>query len=83
MSWCARTRGRSVTSSSISTRRATPVMVEPDQGVTLIGSQPIVEYFDETVNRMPMIHGNAVLRAEIRRMTEWFESSSIVRRSSL
>ena len=32
----------------------TPVMVEPDQGVTLIGSQPIVEYFDETVDRMPM-----------------------------
>src|SRR6478672_7517902 len=27
----------------------TPVMVEPDQGVTLIGSQPIVEYFDEAV----------------------------------
>jgi len=51
----------------------TPVMVEPDQGVTLIGSQPIVEYFDETVDRMPMIHGNAPLRAEIRRMTEWFD----------
>src|SRR3954462_12345653 len=51
----------------------TPVMVEPDQGITLIGSQPIVEYFDETVDRMPMIHGNAVLRAEIRRMTEWFD----------
>src|SRR6185437_1788480 len=30
----------------------TPVMVEPDQAVTLIGSQPIVEYFDETVDRM-------------------------------
>ena len=51
----------------------TPVMVEPDQGVTLIGSQPIVEYFDETVDRMPMIHGNGALRAEIRRMTEWFD----------
>src|SRR5258708_12465968 len=51
----------------------TPVMVEPDQGVTLIGSQPIVEYFDETVDRMPMIHGNGQLRAEIRRMTEWFD----------
>ena len=51
----------------------TPVIVEPDQGVTLIGSQPIVEYFDETVDRMPMIHGNAPLRAEIRRMTEWFD----------
>ncbi|MGH6658819.1 MAG: glutathione S-transferase family protein, partial [Sphingomicrobium sp.] len=51
----------------------TPVLVEADQGVTLIGSQPIVEYFDETVDRMPMIHGNAALRAEIRRMTEWFD----------
>ena len=51
----------------------TPVMVEADQGVTLIGSQPIVEYFDETVDRMPMIHGNAAVRAEIRRMTEWFD----------
>ena len=51
----------------------TPVMVEPDQGVTLIGSQPIVEYLDETVDRMPMIHGNGALRAEIRRMTEWFD----------
>src|SRR4029079_12707918 len=49
------------------------VMFEPDQGVTLIGSQPIVEYLDETVDRMPMIHGNAVLRAEIRRVTEWFD----------
>ena len=51
----------------------TPVMVDADQGITLIGSQPIVEYFDETVDRMPMIHGNSVLRAEIRRMTEWFD----------
>src|SRR5438093_6085903 len=51
----------------------TPVMVEPDQGITLIGSQPIVEYFDETVDRMPMIHGNATMRAEIRRTTEWFD----------
>ena len=26
----------------------TPVMVDPDGSITLIGSQPIVEYFDET-----------------------------------
>ena len=32
-----------------------------------------MEYLDETVDRMPMIHGNAALRAEIRRMTEWFD----------
>ena len=53
-----------------------------DQGITLIGSQPIVEYFDETVDRMPMIHGNAALRAEIRRMTDGSTSSSIAKRSS-
>ena len=51
----------------------TPVMVDSEAGVTLIGSQPIVEYLDETVEKMPMIHGNAVLRAEIRRLTEWFD----------
>ncbi|HEU5482289.1 MAG TPA: glutathione S-transferase family protein, partial [Sphingomicrobium sp.] len=51
----------------------TPVMVDPEAGITLIGSQPIVEYLDETVDRMPMVHGNAVLRAEIRRLVEWFD----------
>lgn len=51
----------------------TPVLVETEQNVALIGSQPIVEYFDETVDRMPMIHGNAAARAEIRRLTAWFD----------
>lgn len=51
----------------------TPVMVEADRGVTLIGSQPICEYFDETVDKAQMVQGNAVQRAEIRRLTEWFD----------
>ena len=51
----------------------TPVMVEAEQGLTLIGSQPIVEYFDETVSKTPVIHGNAAARAEIRRLTAWFD----------
>ena len=51
----------------------TPVLVDSDAGIVLIGSQPICEYFDETVAKMPMIHGNAVLRAEIRRLSEWFD----------
>jgi glutathione S-transferase len=51
----------------------TPVMIDSEGGITLIGSQPIVEYLDETVEKMPMIHGNAVLRAEIRRLVEWFD----------
>jgi glutathione S-transferase len=51
----------------------TPVLVDTDTGTALIGSQPICEYFDETVDKMPMIHGNAVVRAEIRRLVEWFD----------
>jgi glutathione S-transferase len=51
----------------------TPVLVETELGLTLIGSQSIVEYFDETVDKSPMLHGNAAARAEIRRLTAWFD----------
>src|SRR3982750_2547887 len=51
----------------------TPVIVDADQGITLIGSQPIVEYFDVTGDRMPQIHGHAVLLADVRRLTQWFD----------
>ena len=51
----------------------TPVLVDSDAGITLIGSQPIAEYFDETIERMPLINGNAQNRAEIRRLVEWFD----------
>ena len=51
----------------------TPVLVETELGLTLIGSQPIVEYFDETIDKSPMLHGNAAARAEIRRLTAWFD----------
>jgi glutathione S-transferase len=51
----------------------TPVLVESELGLTLIGSQPIAEYFDETVDKAPMLHGNAAARAEIRRLTAWFD----------
>ncbi len=51
----------------------TPVLVDSTASIVLIGSQPIVEYFEETVDKMPMIHGNAVARAEIRRLTQWFD----------
>ncbi|WP_293942057.1 glutathione S-transferase family protein [Sphingomonas sp.] len=51
----------------------TPVLVENELGLTLIGSQPIAEYFDETVDKAPMLHGNAAARAEIRRLTAWFD----------
>jgi glutathione S-transferase len=51
----------------------TPVLVEAERGITLIGSQPIAEYIEETVEKVPMIHGDAAQRAEIRRLTQWFD----------
>lgn len=51
----------------------TPVLVETERNIVLIGSQPIAEYFEETVEKTPMIHGDAAQRAEIRRLTQWFD----------
>ena len=51
----------------------TPVMVEADKGIVLIDSNSICEYFEETVNKAPMISGTAVNRAEIRRLVAWFD----------
>ena len=74
MNWCAKIRGSGATSSWTSTRPAKPrSWSAATPASTLIGSQPIVEYLDETVDKMPMIHGNAALRAEIRRLVAWFD----------
>jgi glutathione S-transferase len=51
----------------------TPVMVEIDRGITLTHSAAICEYFEETVDKAPMISGTAQNRAEIRRLTSWFD----------
>jgi glutathione S-transferase len=51
----------------------TPVLVETERSLVLIGSQSIAEYFEETVEKVPMIHGDAAQRAEIRRLTQWFD----------
>ena len=51
----------------------TPVLVESDRGVTLIDSDAICEFFEETVERAPMIAGTPVARAEIRRLVAWFD----------
>jgi glutathione S-transferase len=51
----------------------TPVLVEPQKGIVLIDSVAICEYFEETVEKAPMIPGTAVNRAEIRRMVAWFD----------
>lgn len=54
---------------------ATPVMVDAERGVTLIDSQAICEYFEETVEKFPLISGSAAARAEIRRLTAWFDQN--------
>lgn len=53
--------------------RQTPVLVEAAKGVVLIDSTAIAEYFEETVDRAPMIPGTAANRAEIRRLVSWFD----------
>ena len=51
-----------------------PVMVDTDRGVTLIDSAVICEFFEETVDKAAMLNGTAVDRAEIRRLTIWFDT---------
>ena len=51
----------------------TPVLVEEQKGTVLIDSGAICEYFDETVERTPMIPGTSINRAEVRRLVAWFD----------
>jgi glutathione S-transferase len=51
----------------------TPVLVEESRGIVLIDSNAICEYFEETVDRAPMIPGTAPNRAEVRRLVAWFD----------
>jgi glutathione S-transferase len=51
----------------------TPVLVEESRGIVLIDSNAICEYFEETVDRAPMIPGTAANRAEVRRLVAWFD----------
>lgn len=53
----------------------TPVLHDPDRGVTLIDSQAICEFFEETVDKTPLILGNASQRAEIRRLVALFDQN--------
>ncbi|SFR97840.1 glutathione S-transferase family protein [Sphingomonas jatrophae] len=52
----------------------TPV-VAGEGGITLIHSQAICEYFEETCPRPPMIVGSATERAEIRRLVALFDET--------
>lgn len=51
----------------------TPVLVEESKGIVLIDSNAICEYFEETIEKSPMIPGTAPNRAEIRRLVSWFD----------
>jgi glutathione S-transferase len=51
----------------------TPVLVEESKGIVLIDSNAICEYFEETVERAPMLGGGAAARAEARRLVAWFD----------
>ncbi len=51
----------------------TPVLRDEGRGVTLMDSQAICEYLEETEEAGPLIHGNAASRAEIRRLTAMFD----------
>lgn len=51
----------------------TPVLHDAERQVTLIDSQAICEYFEETVEASPLIPGNAAGRAEVRRLVALFD----------
>ncbi len=51
----------------------TPVLVDTAKSLTLIHSSAICEYLEETVDKAPMIAGTSAYRAEIRRLTAWFD----------
>lgn len=53
----------------------TPVLTNPERGVVLIDSRAICEYFEETVDKLPLINGTAPGRAEIRRLVALFDEN--------
>lgn len=53
----------------------TPVLRETTRGIVLVDSRAICEYFEETVDKAPMINGTAANRAEIRRLVALFDEN--------
>ena len=51
----------------------TPVLVDDRTGTVLIDSAAISEYFEETIQKSPMIPGTAINRAEVRRLVAWLD----------
>jgi glutathione S-transferase len=52
-----------------------PVLHDADKRQTLADSRAICEYFEETEDRTPLILGNALQRAEIRRLVALFDEN--------
>lgn len=53
----------------------TPVIVNPERNIAIADSRAICEYFEETVDKAPMINGTAINRAEIRRLVAMFDEN--------
>jgi len=53
----------------------TPVLRNREREIVLIDSRAICEYFEETVDKAPMINGTAANRAEIRRLVAYFDEN--------
>ncbi|WFL78315.1 glutathione S-transferase family protein [Altererythrobacter arenosus] len=53
----------------------TPVIEDAERGLVLADSRAIAEYFEETVDKTPMINGTAANRAEIRRLVALFDEN--------
>jgi len=53
----------------------TPVIVSAERGITLVDSRAICEYFEETIEKNPLINGTAPMRAEIRRLVALFDEN--------
>ncbi|WP_225205620.1 glutathione S-transferase family protein [Novosphingobium huizhouense] len=53
----------------------TPVIHNPERQITIVDSRAICEYFEETIDKAPMINGTATNRAEIRRLIALFDEN--------
>ncbi|ALE17520.1 Glutathione S-transferase family protein [Altererythrobacter epoxidivorans] len=53
----------------------TPVLVDDERNLVLADSRAIAEYFEETVDKAPMINGSSINRAEIRRLVALFDEN--------
>ncbi|MBC2667216.1 glutathione S-transferase family protein [Novosphingobium flavum] len=53
----------------------TPVIRNEERGITVVDSRAISEYFEETVDKNPMINGTSANRAEIRRLVALFDEN--------